>query len=605
MVGGRWLKTRLLRRTRAAYNNGNYRASLRRSRLSSLLFRDAALLDISARSALHLNRFKLAVTYYRRANDSGLVLRDHNDNHFRAEFGSGNLSEAYSIASRGNSESGEEGREQVLRNLRKLTEVERVNIIQDIGTRQTIPEDLASLLPWKPKKIELGTQTESYYLLTNEMLEVDRYKRELTRVRQSSPFRILDLLSSSLRSPRKILVLPISLPKLLIRILRERLGFVEATSSESYPIGSRIGSDRECVVLFPTNGVGFGHFTRLLAVAKKMRASKPNLDIVFFTTMPTLHILSEHGFPSYHVSGRYRYRDMPPNIWNSLCEEMLNMVFALHRPRAFVFDGAFPYRGMLNAIRNQEDSMLKVWLRRGAIRSGSKAIPVDSVNHFHAIVRPGDSVGIVSEDELDHGVALVRCNPILLMDSSDMEPPGSLRSRLGIPSEALICYVQLGAGNINDIDSELSMTMDALSKHPQVFIVVGESMLGDRIDSEYERARILRDYPNSRYFQDFDFAILAGGYNSFHEAIEASLPTICFPNMKTGRDDQLARANVAAEAGCMVVIKDRSKNAITAAIDRMVESEVRDLMRSNFQALHRENGAEQVAEWIISQSGWD
>jgi hypothetical protein len=55
----------------------------------------------------------------------------------------------------------------------------------------------------------------------------------------------------------------------------------------------------------------------------------------------------------------------------------------------------------------------------------------------------------------------------------------------------------------------------------------------------------------------------------------------------------------------MVVLKDRSKNAITAAIDRMVESEVRDLMRSNFQALHRENGAEQVAEWIISQSGWD
>ena len=115
MAGGPWLKTRLLRRTRAAYNNGNYRASLRRSRLSSLLFRDAALLDISARSALRLNRFKLAVTYYRRANDFGLVLKDHNDNHFRAEFGSGNLSEAYSIASRGNSESGEEGRERRIR----------------------------------------------------------------------------------------------------------------------------------------------------------------------------------------------------------------------------------------------------------------------------------------------------------------------------------------------------------------------------------------------------------------------------------------------------------------------------------------------------------
>ena len=95
---------------------------------------------------------------------------------------------------------------------------------------------------------------------------------------------------------------------------------------------------------------------------------------------------------------------------------------------------------------------------------------------------------------------------------------------------------------------------------------------------------------------------MAGGYNSFHEAVEASLPTICFPNMKTGRDDQLARANVAKEAGCMIVIKDRTKNIIQTAIDRIVESEVRGMMRSNFAPLHRENGAEQLAEWILSQS---
>ena len=41
----------------------------------------------------------------------------------------------------------------------------------------------------------------------------------------------------------------------------------------------------------------------------------------------------------------------------------------------------------------------------------------------------------------------------------------------------------------------------------------------------------------------------------FHEAVEARLPTIFFPNMKTGRDDQLARAVAAAELGAMVVLK--------------------------------------------------
>ena len=112
-----------------------------------------------------------------------------------------------------------------------------------------------------------------------------------------------------------------------------------------------MGENRNSIVFFPTNGVGFGHFTRLLAVANKIKKTDPEIEIIFFTTMPTLHILADFEFPAYHVSGRYRYKDMDPNVWNSICEEMLNMIFSLHRPKAFVFDGSFPYRGMLNAIK--------------------------------------------------------------------------------------------------------------------------------------------------------------------------------------------------------------------------------------------------------------
>ena len=56
-------------------------------------------------------------------------------------------------------------------------------------------------------------------------------------------------------------------------------------------------------------------------------------------------------------------------------------------------------------------------------------------------------------------------------------------------------------------------------------------MIGKRINITGERVRIIRDYPNSRFFKAFDFAIMAAGYNSFHEAIQFSLPTIFYPNM--------------------------------------------------------------------------
>jgi hypothetical protein len=601
MIGGAWIKSRFLRAARASYNSGNFRSSLRFSQLASIFFKEASFFDISARSALRLRRFRLAAEIYRRANRYGWVLRDHAENHFKAEYNSGNYLEAYLVSSLDSSEEGNERKSLAVQGISALTESERVQIIQKISETHQISEDLAPLLPWKTKKIELNNQPESFYLLTNEMLEADRYKREIFRIKGSASFRFSSLISETFRHPVNFLLLPFDIARLTIKIAREKLGHIEMENYASYPVGRRIAENRDSIVFFPTNGVGFGHFTRLLAVAKKIRKLRPDIEIIFFTTMPTLHVLSEHGFPTYHVSGRYRYQDMSPSVWNSLCEEMLNMVFSIHRPKAFIFDGAFPYRGMLNSLRGQDNSMLKIWLRRGSIKADSRSIPVDSINHFHALIRPGDSVELVSEDELDHGVAMVRCNPILIMDKEDMEIKGELRKRLGIPSEALLCYVQLGAGKINDIDSELDMVLGSLSKHTHVYSVVGESMLGDRIDSRYERVRVLRDYPNSRYFRDFDFAIMAGGYNSFHEVIEASLPTICLPNLKTGRDDQLARALIGKDAGCMVVIKDKNVKIIQGAIDRIIEPGVRELMRNNFELLRRKNGSEQVAEWVLDQ----
>ena len=137
---------------------------------------------------------------------------------------------------------------------------------------------------------------DSYYLLTNEKLQIERYKRELTRVRDSASFRLGNLIESSLRNPVKFLILPLTIPSLFVRLAREKLGHLERNNSETYPIGSRMGENRDSIVFFPTNGVGFGHFTRLLAVANKIKETDPEMEIIFFTTMPTLHILADFGF---------------------------------------------------------------------------------------------------------------------------------------------------------------------------------------------------------------------------------------------------------------------------------------------------------------------
>ena len=389
MLGMSWLKSRLLRICRKGYNSKRYRSSRAMSSLTHFIFRDLESLDILSRSHLNLGNFRQASKSYRRAEKLGFKLLDHDKNHFKAELKSGNLIEAFKLTIKSSRHADRKIRlTQLSRELRRVSDPRRVELIEEMGEISPIPNEIAELLPWTPKKIDFdSSQGEGYSTLSDDSLQSDRYRREISRIKSSGAYKVSQHFAKAARNPIKAISLPVTFPKLLFDIFSSRTGKTSNKSESFYPI-SRINNSRDCIVFFPTNGVGFGHFTRMLAVARNYKKKNPDSEIVFFTTMPTLHILSNEGFVCYHIPGRYKYAEMEPSTWNSVCEEMLNLVFSLHRPRAFIFDGAYPYRGMLNAIQSYPDGMLKVWLRRGAIKKGAKGIPVDSISHFHTVIRP-------------------------------------------------------------------------------------------------------------------------------------------------------------------------------------------------------------------------
>ena len=188
---------------------------------------------------------------------------------------------------------------------------------------------------------------ESTYLVTN-VTKTDSMKegynaREMRRIRNSASFRAGRILVSSIVRPWLLIFLPIRLLYLGYCLGMERLG--KRTSpyvSKEYENIEQTPED--CVVFFPTNGVGFGHFTRMYALAKRWKKHSPSTELVFFTTMPTLHILYSEGFPTYHIAGRKKFKNMTASEWNTMLEEQLSLVFSQHKPSLFIFDGAFPYR---------------------------------------------------------------------------------------------------------------------------------------------------------------------------------------------------------------------------------------------------------------------
>jgi UDP:flavonoid glycosyltransferase YjiC (YdhE family) len=446
-------------------------------------------------------------------------------------------------------------------------------------------------------KIPGNGQNKYGFVRKKSKLEIEKYKRELRRTRNSASYRIGNSIINSIIKPWKIFFLPFNIIRISWNLAYEAMGIKDPPIHDSILESKDVS--KKSIVVFPTNGVGFGHFTRILAITKRIKKRDPDIEIIFFTTMPTLHLLKEQGnFAAYHIPGRKEFYNMNAKTWNTLTEEFMENIFAIHKPNYFIFDGAFPYRGMLNSISNHS-KIKKFWLRRGTLKTSVTNISIDSINKFDYIIRPKDSVELDLSSEVEYTPDLITCNPILLLEKSELMNRKDACARLGVPKNAVIVYVQLGAGNINNIDSEIGITLDILKNYEDIYVVLGESMIGKRINITGERVRIIRDYPNSRFFKAFDFAIMAAGYNSFHEAIQFSLPTIFYPNMDTGQDDQLARAMVAEDAGAMVVLRKRTKDKIAAAIERLYDNDVRSRMKKKAALLHTENGADQIAEHLI------
>ena len=57
----------------------------------------------------------------------------------------------------------------------------------------------------------------------------------------------------------------------MLMIGLEMLGRRPAFTQDSLELQKAEFNPKNTVVMFPTNGVGFGHFTRLLALAKQMK----------------------------------------------------------------------------------------------------------------------------------------------------------------------------------------------------------------------------------------------------------------------------------------------------------------------------------------------
>ena len=108
---------------------------------------------------------------------------------------------------------------------------------------------------------------------------------------------------------------------------------------------------RERIFLISSNGVGIGHLTRLLAVARRF---KPELEPFFITFSQGAAILEQFGYAFQYLPSQM-HAGIDYAAWNAWLRLELDELLAAQEPAAIVFDGNNPYPGMLAATTHQSD----------------------------------------------------------------------------------------------------------------------------------------------------------------------------------------------------------------------------------------------------------
>ncbi|OPJ56509.1 glycosyltransferase [Alkalithermobacter paradoxus] len=355
-----------------------------------------------------------------------------------------------------------------------------------------------------------------------------------------------------------------------------------------------IKSSGNGIVFAPTNGVGLGHLTRTLSIAKRVKKLDPRREIIFFSTSPAMHLVLEEGFFGYHLPSKELFpKDTTPRQWDHLLQEHLMMIFKSHRPSVLVFDGAYPYNGLINSMK--EAQLKGAWIKRHEYKGITESISIDRERYFNHIIKTREA----GKHSLVEKNGYYYCDPPILLEEKELLDANEIRRQWKIPNEYKIVYVQLGAGNINDIKSTIYIILNILRKREDIFIVIGESIIGKRLNIADERIQVIRDYPNSRYFKAFDLAISAAGYNTYHELMHFGVPSILVPNIYTEADDQISRAMYAQNIGAAISLINPTEVDFEKAIEKALDPENNNKMKSAAKSLMSENGADQVAELLL------
>lgn len=357
-----------------------------------------------------------------------------------------------------------------------------------------------------------------------------------------------------------------------------------------------------CIFAVVPNGVGLGHITRMMAIAKALQ-EEGGARVIFWSFSRAAEILQSAGFEVFLRQNVLHLGAHPPD-WRQW--ETLEFASAIRhfRPAAITYDGGNFDMFMIDALRSPGCGWCGVvWVRRGMLHPDSDALLLEAEQYCDIVLEPGDLAV-----EMDMGPTRMRraqyrgfsrritTGPVTLKSYLHSYDRRTARKRLGL-GRGRYCLVSLG-GAFGNWDTLRGQIVE-LAKRNRVKLIWAQSPLAEASHDELGDANTRKIYPLSPYLQAFDGMITAAGYNSYHELmLSYEGPVLLAPTNYGRLDDQVARATFAAKKNwASVVYADRPEDqsgVIKAFMEQVRKGDTAEIRPDAVQ------GAPEMAREILS-----
>lgn len=353
------------------------------------------------------------------------------------------------------------------------------------------------------------------------------------------------------------------------------------------------------VVFYAVNGLGLGHVTRLLAIARAVRRRAAKAEILFITSSEADGVIYREGFAAVKLPSKTIREQcgLGKETYLKMAQTVTWSVLSSFNPDVLVVD-TYPsgsFEELIPVLRWKQKNVFV--FREQRQETYLSKLLMAMLPLYDRLIIPHDSIAQVGELPEPHKARAV--GPILIREKNEILSRAEARRVLNLPPEGLLFYGSFGGGGDPETKRALELTAQAIKAIPDAHLVLGAGPLLRQAPQVQDGVTVLTGrYPMLDVLPAFDGAIAAAGYNTVHELLFAGVPSVLVP---FGRvlDDQEKRVHTLAEQGACLACTPLTESGLRVAVNCLTDADTRRKLAERGRKVVNKNGASAAAKAIL------